>query len=196
MPVTESDWTGLVKTLGYRSEREMLVDMYGTAAMSLSEIAKVLGFSTFAVRRRLMVHGIRLRERGGLHNAGNRKLKSVPDEILFGLTTEEIAAKYDAHKTTVWSERRIRKDGTSSDCTVGADGELDGAEEQAGAYVPCSAGLGELEIFGVDEGEDEGREEGDLGQRGLRGGAGSGEGSGEIGGLSAPEVGGGAGCAE
>lgn len=104
----EADWSGVVTTLGYVSEREMLTDFY-TKGMSIKDIAKVVGFSSWNVRRRLQSHGIELRARGGPHRAGQSKLAVVSAKELFEEKINELCFKYDVHAATVANERRRRR---------------------------------------------------------------------------------------
>lgn len=105
----EQDWNPLAKELGYVNEYEMLKDMYETLLFSVREIAKVVGCSNYCVRKHLVDHGIKLRGRGGPQNQNKRKLININLEELFMEDAEELAAKYDLHSTSVYRERRLRK---------------------------------------------------------------------------------------
>ena len=101
------EWTGLAKALGYATEKEMLIELY--KEFNLRQMSKILGHSTFTIRQRLMDMGVTLRLRGGPQRAGKRKLSIVPDDILFNMLPDTVAAKYGVHPVTVYQERRIRK---------------------------------------------------------------------------------------
>lgn len=109
MPAIEESWQAIAATLGYRDEQSMLRSLYTEEEFSINEIAKILGFSSFNVRRRLIEHQIPLRSRGGPNKLGKRSLLNVSDEELNTSSYEEIAAKYHVHVSTVYAERRLRR---------------------------------------------------------------------------------------
>lgn len=165
MPANEQDFCREVSALGYESEKEMLVDLYST--YSLSEMAKILGYSTFCIRRKMILLGIKLRPRGGTNNKGNRILKDVSDELL-ARPTKEVAELFNVHDSTVHGERRLRR-ALSSDSTMAAHGGGVGVGAEAGALEEASAdvlgspGFEESSLPGVLQEAGEGREDGDTG---------------------------------
>ena len=109
MPILEQSWNNEANTLGYENEKEMLRGLYLEQAYSINQIALVLGFSAFNIRRRLLTWGIQLRHRGGPNNKGRRRLKALSDEELFGKPPVEIAVSQGVHIATVFAEKRLRQ---------------------------------------------------------------------------------------
>ena len=66
MPAQKVNWNPLAKRLGYDDEREMLVDLYKLLG-GLKEVSSKLGYSTFAVRKRMRLYGIPLQRPGRKH---------------------------------------------------------------------------------------------------------------------------------
>jgi hypothetical protein len=111
MPAIEESWLEVAKTLGYENEREMLLQLY--QEFSINEIAKIIGYTAWSVRRRLLEQGVQLRSRGGPNKLGKRALINVSDEELASLSQLELAAKYKVCVATVYAERRLRRPCTS-----------------------------------------------------------------------------------
>jgi hypothetical protein len=65
MPPIEESWIKQARMLGFPSEAAMLRDFYARQGRSIREVASLLGQTPSNVRRRLLVLGVRLRERGG-----------------------------------------------------------------------------------------------------------------------------------
>lgn len=107
MGVHPESWKPISDALGYADEREMLVDLYEKQELGVDVIAKTLGFSKNNVRRRLSMHGIKVRGRGGANNIGSHMLQGASDDELLHL--RECAVKYDVHYSTVYKERRRRE---------------------------------------------------------------------------------------
>lgn len=57
------DWSDLVKTLGYKNEKSMFVDLY--KKNNLKDLSRQLAVSPHAVKRALLSNGVVLRKRGG-----------------------------------------------------------------------------------------------------------------------------------
>lgn len=127
MPRVEEDWGPLVSTLGFRSEEDMLRQFYLLQGFSIKELAKILGYTTWTVRRRLILWGIPLRQRGGPNNAGRRLLADTSDEEIFNTPLKEVCAKYNVHESTIFAERRLRK--WSSALSVQPVTSTDGGEK-------------------------------------------------------------------
>lgn len=108
MAQTEESWDPVAKTLGFESEGEMLKYFYVQERRSIKEIAKVVGFAAWTVRRRIQHLEIPLRSRGGPNHSGKRKLAHVSDADLAG-NPVKLAIKHNVHISTVFSERRIRQ---------------------------------------------------------------------------------------
>lgn len=107
MSVLPESWNPIAETLGYRNEEHMLRDLYEEQNFSISEIAKRLGFAQNNVRRRLLICGMQLRERGGRNNLGNRVLSELTDEQL-SQDPRKVAAECNVHISTVFKEKRRR----------------------------------------------------------------------------------------
>lgn len=120
----EESWDQHAKTLGFANEEAMLKHLYVHSKMSLAEIAEVLGYSIFTIRSRLLRLGVDMRPRGGFNNAGNRTLRDVPYDELMGTPTIELCKKYNVHKTTVYTERRVRKHELCTNSATAADAAL------------------------------------------------------------------------
>ncbi len=160
MPVLEDDWAGVWKTLGFSSEKEMLVDLYVNNGLSLAELSGVLGYSTFSIRRRILNHNIELRPRGGLNNLGKRVLAEISDEEL-NLSTLEVAAKFNVCSSTVYSERKYRDAfGSNSPAKHSGPPEL---VAETSADVPSPSGTEQLDLPGPLSRVPEEGSDGDLG---------------------------------
>lgn len=109
MPALEENWQPIALSLGYAHEKEMLKSLYEEDNFSIKDLAKLLGFAAWSVRRRLMIYGIPLRSRGGPNRTGKRSLLEVSDDELFGNTRDELAARYKVNPCTVSAERKLRK---------------------------------------------------------------------------------------
>lgn len=109
MPFLEKSWNPEAQALGYENEKEMLQDLYEVNGFTIKEIARMLGFSFFNVRKRAMSWGIRMRTRGGPNNVGNRRLKGIPDAELFSKSPAVLAQEWGVHIATVFSEKRLRE---------------------------------------------------------------------------------------
>jgi hypothetical protein len=101
-------WGPLALSLGYEDEISMLKDMYCIQNFSLTQIAKLLGYSVFSVRGRLVAYGIPRRGKGGPNNRkGKRKLKNLTDKQLTESPTV-LAKRHQVHISTVFAEIRLR----------------------------------------------------------------------------------------
>lgn len=117
MPILENDWSDILNTLGFESERSMLQELYVEQRLSINQLAQAIGFSAFAVRRRLIVNNIPLRARGGPNHV-KTKLSGVSDKILMSANRKRLAIHYNVHPSTISAEKRRRfKDGISSNST-------------------------------------------------------------------------------
>jgi hypothetical protein len=109
MPESES-WQPIADTLGFSSEEEMLKHLYIMQEFSLSQLRNILGYSTWAIRRRLIINGIPLRGKGGPNNRlGRRRLKELSDEELTQSSVVKTAEKHQVHISTVYAEIRLRE---------------------------------------------------------------------------------------
>ena len=108
MPAIEENWQPVADTLGFRDVEHMLKDLYLAMNFSIHDIAKVVGYSSFAVRKRLVMLGVPLRSRGGPNHAGHRKLVGVKNEELMK-PPREVAERFGVHLSTVFAEKRLRK---------------------------------------------------------------------------------------
>lgn len=101
-------WEPIAKTLGYPDEKSMLVDLYEKEGLSITDLAKKLGYARNSVRRRLLEYGIKPRSRGGLNNLGMSKLRDVSDEDL--KHARMTAKKHGVCVSTVFKEAKRRKE--------------------------------------------------------------------------------------
>lgn len=108
MSYLEESWNQTAATLGYHDEEHMLRGMYLVQSMSINQIAKVLGFSPFMVRMRLLRLKVKLRGRGGPQRHV-RKLAHLSDHELFHFSNGHIQKEHNVHSSTVSAERRLRK---------------------------------------------------------------------------------------
>ena len=106
--VSERSWNAEANTLGYESEKQMMHDLYVVNNFSIAQMAEMLGYSFFSVRKRLQSWGISLKRRGGPNNHGKRRLATITKEELMKQSPTEIAKKYDVCVATVFAEKRFR----------------------------------------------------------------------------------------
>jgi len=78
MPTYEQPWTREARALGFASEAEMLNHLYLQQFRSIRQIAQMLGYSAFNVRRRLHRMGVKLRPRGGPNHLASTGGKISP----------------------------------------------------------------------------------------------------------------------
>lgn len=110
MSYLEEDWAHVATTLGLSTEAEMLKHLYEEQAWSIKEIAKLVGASTFNVRRRLLRQGLVMRTRGGAQSrTGRRALAHLSDEEILKTPAGRLAEKYGVNPTTAYLERQLRR---------------------------------------------------------------------------------------
>lgn len=110
MPFEEESWLPVAERLGFKTEEEMLKELYLTQMLSISKIAKLLGYSTFGIRGRLLRADISLRGRGGANTDKNkRSLIGVSDDDLFHSSVAALVDWYAVHPCTVSAERKRRR---------------------------------------------------------------------------------------
>lgn len=105
MSYLSESWDPAAHTLGYKDEREMLVDLYVNQKYSITDLATRLGYSRNNIRKRLSLLGVKFRGRGGRNNVQSF-LHSVSDEEL--KNPAAVAKKHDVHISTVYLEQRRR----------------------------------------------------------------------------------------
>ena len=124
MGVIAESWLAEARALGYKSEEEMLKDMYMHRHLSLQEMASWLGYSRINVRRRLLLLGVPLSRRGG-SNKGKSVLSDLKDEEFSDV--KGVMKKYQVSESTVHKEKKrrglsrpyaIRNDGATGDVQV------------------------------------------------------------------------------
>lgn len=109
MSAVEESWQSIADTLGFTDENEMLRHLYQEQGFSLNEIAKVVGYSTWTVRARLLRLGVELRGRGGADIPRvKRKLSDLTDDELFHVSIQTLVKQHGVHPSTISSERRYR----------------------------------------------------------------------------------------
>lgn len=114
MPILEESWQPIADSLGFKDEKAMLMSLYNEDGFSINEISKIIGYAAWSVRRRLIMHGIKLRGRGGPNNLGKRALLQVDDDKLFHTGAGQLAMEYKISTATVFAERRLRRSECSS----------------------------------------------------------------------------------
>lgn len=68
------DWNTIAQMLGYTNEKQMLYDMYHRNRLPIQDIAERLGSGRATIRRRLEMHDIIRRARGGANNQSNKRV--------------------------------------------------------------------------------------------------------------------------
>jgi hypothetical protein len=71
--IANERWNTLAQELHFMNERDMLVTLY--EAMSIETIAKTLKTGTTTIQRRLLIHGISRKKRGGAQNRSGQRYK-------------------------------------------------------------------------------------------------------------------------
>lgn len=138
MTTLRESWLNIAHTLGYRSEEEMLRDLYSIQKLSIGTISKTLGYSRNNVRNRLLELHIPLHSRGGPNRKGKGKAQQLRDEQLKSITAETAAA-LGLHPSAMWKEKR-RRDELRTNSTEQLPEPDEGA---TGAYDPSTTRLGE-----------------------------------------------------
>lgn len=62
------DWKGIIDTLGHKTIKEMLDEMYNTQKMSTTKMGRKIGVSGPTILYMLKEQGISVRSRGGANN--------------------------------------------------------------------------------------------------------------------------------
>lgn len=114
----EESWAPIAQTLGFQSEEEMLNHLYTLQRFSINQISRIVGYSGFSVRRRLILLNINLRGRGGPNNKGVRLLRSLTNEQLFDGSPSKLAEEHKVHISTVFAEKRFREGEKKQDVTA------------------------------------------------------------------------------
>ena len=138
MPVVPESWDPIVKTLGYENEKAMLEDLYVKQNLSIGMLVKKLGYSQNNLRRRLALHKIPIRKRGGVNF---QKISNLSDEQLGG-DTKTLAVQFDVHPSTIWKERRKRNLCTSASSPQSS---TDSTSSQSGASTTSSSRISSRE---------------------------------------------------
>ena len=109
--MSESEsWQPAAENLGFHDEADMLKHLYCIQNFSLNQLSSILGYSTWSIRRRLIINGIPMKSKGGANNRiGRRRLKHVSDEDLANFSASQIAKDHQVHISTVFAEVRFRK---------------------------------------------------------------------------------------
>lgn len=165
MPTLEESWQPLAERLLFSSEAEMLKHLYLQDMMSIAQLSHLLGFAPFTIRRRLIIHGIALRGRGGRNRQG-RALAFLDDHTLFHTSVPDLQkmllTEHDklVHPSTIHQERRTRKDAASSNSPTGSDATPEG---ETSAHVPGPGSLEIEEVFELLQREIDGGQDSDSG---------------------------------
>lgn len=107
-------WQSVADTLGFRDEESMIKHLYAVQLFSLNEMSDILGYSSWAIRRKLIIYHVPMRSRGGpACRLGRRRLKHLTDKELFEEKANGLAIKHNVHLSTVMAERRLRKKETT-----------------------------------------------------------------------------------
>lgn len=111
------NWHSVAATLGFDSESEMLKNLYMEQKFSLNQLRHILGYSTYSIRRRLILLGIEMRARGGPDNrTGRRRLKHISADELTNTPASQLAERHKVHLSTVYAETRFRRKEMINSC--------------------------------------------------------------------------------
>ena len=101
-------WDQIATQLGFKDEKEMLVELYVVQQFSISQLIKKLGYAQNSIRARLLEYGVTLRARGGANSKGHSKLKDISDAELMKLKPSD-AFRFDCIPNTIYKEKVRRK---------------------------------------------------------------------------------------
>lgn len=193
----EVSWLAEAKELGFETEAQMLSHLYDEQGFTISQIAKIVGYSTFAVRRRLTQLGVTFRARGGSGpRLGKRLLAALSDDQLFKSKVTDICDLHGVSPATVWSERKFRKGKVNDELLRDSSFGLDAPGRGPGVAHGSGPTPGGSEIYELLPSPPKPGEEGDPGQRSVRGDDGDASSTPGEGGGSAADGTGGAGLPE
>lgn len=117
-----TEWDILAQEMMFKDEREMLVELYKTH--SIGQIARLLKCGGATVHRRIGLHKIPKRPRGGSQKRGEQvfKLFHVDQRIVmfFGLTYA--ARMLDVSTTTLYKYKRHKAGGTTEGYNINLTG--------------------------------------------------------------------------
>lgn len=162
----EESWRDVADTLGFNSEEEMLRHLYTIQKFSINQISRIVGYTSFSVRRRLLMLSVVLRGRGGPNGQGKRALLHLSDAELWGESAEKLAIKLQCHPSTVYAEKRFRDKNARLEkekilnallpaVPSGADPRDGGVHEEPGGQRDLAHGVGSTSklpsLLGSDE---------------------------------------------
>jgi hypothetical protein len=115
MKFNKEDWEDLAKTLGYKSERELLEDLYVTRGESIFQISNSLGVGPTTISHRLDLYEIPKRQRGGDNNPGRQtgKLFRLDQRCALRINLDTLSQITGISRSLLYKYRKARmKNGT------------------------------------------------------------------------------------
>jgi DNA-binding CsgD family transcriptional regulator len=102
------DWNGIAKLAGFANEHDMLVAFYVVDRLSVQEIARRLHCGPATVARRLAVHLVSKRPRGGANNSHQlgKLLFRMDQRKVFSTPNSSLANELRCHESTVYKYKR------------------------------------------------------------------------------------------
>jgi DNA-binding CsgD family transcriptional regulator len=106
-----TDWGDLAASLGYKSDYQMFYDLYLGNNLSLSQIAKKIGYSSATIDAQLRRLGLPKRTRGGANNIAKYKrlLHLMDQRYVYQQTSSQLAKLLGCHSSTVWKYKTAQR---------------------------------------------------------------------------------------
>ncbi len=120
------DWGAIALYLGYKDEREMLIDMYEVQGLSCKQIAERVSMGQPTVLRRLRIAGIDRRPRGGAQSSQRQwaRLHMMDQRRVFGTGLSKLARQLKVSVSLVYKFKRGVRYGVRPDSTDGSTREV------------------------------------------------------------------------
>ncbi len=100
----QTEWAKVAETVGFQSEAAMWQQLYGVEGRSIGELAKVMGYGTATIARRLSLCEVEKRKRGGSHNPSQVAimLGRLDQRIVHLSTAKELAQLLGASPHSIY----------------------------------------------------------------------------------------------
>jgi hypothetical protein len=138
-------WDEIARELGFRDEKSLLLGLYETN--SIEGIAAMLNCGKATVQRRMALHGIKKRGRGGpqLKSYARYKCFHVDQRILFAYGLTIAAAKIGVSTSTLYNYKQWKKEALSNAVLYNIARlratEMGDAQQSAPSSEPCDEPL-------------------------------------------------------
>ena len=127
---TDEDWQLMAESLCFKSEKHMYDVFYNEEHLTVLEISERLNAGTATVNRRMALHGIVKRRRGGPHKSGDKRaiLFYMDQRVVMGLPNKLIAELYGMSYSVVYQYKKWKAAGSYVGYNLSQSGRQQGME--------------------------------------------------------------------